>query len=91
MNATVATTRAKKPAQRLVNVGKPCNGVYAMRLSVNGQTTGFSLRPIASDFGRSFQLTKFDGDTGTDADARSYCPNLDGERSSLCCAADQKT
>ena len=78
-------TRCRKPAERLVNVSKPINGVRAMKIVQDGQACGYYLKPIPADFGVAFELEKFTGNTGTDETERVYRLAVDGERSACSC------
>jgi hypothetical protein len=51
-----------------------------IRLAVGKTTAHYHLRRLASDFGRAWQLEKFELDGG-----ETYDVNIDGERSSCEC------
>jgi hypothetical protein len=43
-------------------VGKPCNGCFAVRITVGKAVSSYFVEPLPSDFGAGFRLVKFDCD-----------------------------
>src|SRR4051812_24960308 len=83
--ATLTTTKRKvKESLRSLRIGDPCNGVRAMVLTQDGDRCGYYLRELAVDFGRGFQLDKFDTDEGSDGEERVYHVHLDAQLGDSC-------
>jgi hypothetical protein len=61
-----------------------------MRLSVNGQTTGFYLSRVPSDFDTAWQLEKFAADDGSDPSERVYHVLCTEGHSSCDCKGHQR-
>lgn len=84
MSQTMTKTRRVKESLRSLRIGDACNGYRALVLSTGGERVGYYLRELAVDFGRGFELVKFDTDEGTDAESNSYHVHLDAETGDSC-------
>jgi len=80
---TKTTAKGKSKGQRSVRIGEPTNGVRALALTKDGITTGYFLRVIPTDFGRGFELTKFDTEDAADGE-KVYHVHLDAELGDSC-------
>jgi hypothetical protein len=65
-------------------MGKPCNGCFAVRITVGKASSSYFVEPLPSDFGAGFRLVKFDCDR-VPGEPDEYHVNLDGARSTCEC------
>ena len=69
---------------RSLRIGEPANGVRAMVITQDGARCGYFLRELAVDFGRGFELAKFDTDAGSDPTEHTYHVHLDAQAGDSC-------
>jgi hypothetical protein len=85
--ATMTKTRkqSKSKVQRSLRVGPLVDGVRCLVITdTKGERCGYSLREIPVDFGRGFELTKFEMEQADDED-RVYHVNLDATDATCTC------
>jgi hypothetical protein len=75
--------RKVKPSERRLSVGPLTNGLRTLLLKINGATFGYYLREIPVDFGRGFELDKFQTEA-VDADEQTYHVHLDAQLGDSC-------
>jgi hypothetical protein len=84
MASLVTKPRKVKPSIRSLRIGQPTNGVRALVITQDGERCGYFLKELAVDFGRGFEMTKFDCDDGSDASERTYHVHLDAQLGDSC-------
>ena len=85
MQTLTETPKARKVNKglRSLRIGDAVNGVRQMVITKDGERAGYSLREIAVDFGRGFELTKFDMEQANDDD-KVYHVHLDAQLGDSC-------
>ena len=82
--STVTKTRKQSKSKRSLRIGPAVNGVRGLVLTdAKGVRCGYELREIPVDFGRGFQLDKFEMEQA-DEDDRTYHVHLDKELGDSC-------
>jgi hypothetical protein len=78
----MTTTKQRKTTERKANLSTMTDGSLLLGLTVGDATTLYLVRPLPSDFGAAFQLTKaWNGTTG----GEQYDVLLHGRESSCTC------
>ena|SRR5437870_3748549 len=80
---TQTTTKGKSKRQRSVRIGNAVNGVRGLMIEKDGEKCGYWLKEIAVDFGRGFELTKFDTEEAEDGE-HVYHVHLDAQLGDSC-------
>jgi hypothetical protein len=84
MNATQNRKQGKSKDQRAVRIGDATNGVRGMTITdAKGVKCGYCLKELTVDFGRGFELTKFDTEEAADGD-HVYHVHLDAQLGNSC-------
>src|ERR1700677_4944137 len=82
--ATMTQTRKQSKSKRSVRIGAAVDGVRGLVITdAKGERCGYSLREIPVDFGRGFQLDKFEMEQAPDDD-KTYHVHLDAELGDSC-------
>jgi hypothetical protein len=77
--STVTKTRKQSKSKRSLRIGNAVDGVRGLVITdAKGERCGYSLRELPVDFGRGFELTKFEMEQA-DEDDRTYHVHLDKE------------
>jgi SWIM zinc finger len=81
---TKTAAKGKGKVQRSLRIGAAVDGVRGLVITDSkGERCGYSLREIPVDFGRGFQLDKFEMEQAA-ADDRTYHVHLDAELGDSC-------
>ena len=81
---TKTAAKGKGKVQRSVRIGAAVNGVRGLVITDSkGERCGYSLREIPVDFGRGYQLDKFEMEQADENDC-TYHVHLDAELGDSC-------
>ena len=78
------TNRKVSKSLRSLRIGEATNGVRPLVITQDGERCDYHLRELTVDFGRGFEMTKFETDQGSDADERRYHVHLDNHLGDSC-------
>ncbi len=85
---TATKSRKRVKPERRVTIGKPCNGVYALAITIGtgekAKHFGYYVRRIPADFGLAFHFEKFQTEK-VENEPSEYDVNLDMQRGSHSC------
>ena len=84
MNSLTKNVRKVKTGKRSLRIGNAVNSVRGLVITdAKGVRCGYSLREIPVDFGRGFQLDKFEMEQAADDD-KTYHVHLDAQLGDSC-------